>query len=343
VRQLPADGRLLPSDIARVVVGWAPESQNWHLGLFLAAQPESGYKTRWCGLVSWPSGIPSLYSADAQVAGQRLAEILDRPYYLVAAPPEPVDTLSPTQALQVTTPMPALQPIVIEEIEEPDLEPQPQAIFEFDNWEMRPVSQGFLWHRRAKWRISMIIRAVGFAFAALLFMILGIGTRIADLAKVNPGWLPTIGLVVGIILGLLALQTLWAMLNAVDILFDLGRREVRARGPYSTFGQWRIPFDQIGYLVISQEPARPQGRSKKPDVMRTVQEVWLHLYNGERFIPVAELGRIEGQSHGWDTVRKLQKVKGRRRLRLSHYDTPAHHAALIIARAAGFEVWLDIR
>ncbi len=54
-RQLPNDGQLLPADVARVVVGWAPESQNWHLGLWMAARPDSGFKPRWCGLASWPS------------------------------------------------------------------------------------------------------------------------------------------------------------------------------------------------------------------------------------------------------------------------------------------------
>ncbi len=49
---------LSPNDVARVVVGWAPESRSWHLGLLLAAQPDSDYKPRWCGLASWPSGEP---------------------------------------------------------------------------------------------------------------------------------------------------------------------------------------------------------------------------------------------------------------------------------------------
>ena len=37
---------LSPSDVARVVVGWAPESRSWHLGLLLAAQPDTPLQAR---------------------------------------------------------------------------------------------------------------------------------------------------------------------------------------------------------------------------------------------------------------------------------------------------------
>jgi hypothetical protein len=49
-RQIPRGGSLIPADIARVVLGWAPESHNWHLGLMLAAQPETDFKAR----CPWP-------------------------------------------------------------------------------------------------------------------------------------------------------------------------------------------------------------------------------------------------------------------------------------------------
>jgi hypothetical protein len=42
-------------------------------------------------------------------------------------------------------------------------------------------------------------------------------------------------------------------------------------------------------------------------------------------------------------IRRTHATKGRRRLKLAHYDTPAHHAALAMAAAIGVDAWLDIR
>jgi hypothetical protein len=77
--------------------------------------------------------------------------------------------------------------------------------------------------------------------------------------------------------------------------------------------------------------------------MRTAQDVWMHVYDGAAFWLLADLEHVEGVSHDWETVQQAQKKRGRRRLHLSHYDTPAHHAALVLADTLQTDVWLDIR
>jgi hypothetical protein len=77
--------------------------------------------------------------------------------------------------------------------------------------------------------------------------------------------------------------------------------------------------------------------------MRISQEVWLHIYDGRRFWPLAELGRVDGKCHAWETVRKLRKKDGRQRLRLAYFDTPAHHAARLVGKTLDAAVWVDLR
>jgi hypothetical protein len=94
--------------------------------------------------------------------------------------------------------------------------------------------------------------------------------------------------------------------------------------------------------VVSQTPARAQDNPKPFHPARTIQDVWIHLFDGQRFWLVARLEEVEGQSHNWETVRAEQSRRGRRPLVLAEYDTPAHHAAQLMAQTLHSEVWLDI-
>ena len=144
-RRLPDEGQLPPSAIARVVVGWAPESRNWHLGLLLAARPDTNYKMRWCGLASWPSGPADEHVQPAKLAGQSLARLINRPLHLVPPPiREPLRTTLDTQPIQATMPMMAVVADVVSR--KVDLRQPP---FEFEEWAMLAVPKGFVWQH---WR-----------------------------------------------------------------------------------------------------------------------------------------------------------------------------------------------
>jgi hypothetical protein len=325
--------------VARVVVGWATESQNWHLGLLLAAQPDTGFKMRWCGLASWPSGHAREHLTQAKLAGQSLARIIDRPFHLVAAPSEPVNTLSETQPLQTTLPM---KPVKANDSADQEIGLQ-EPPFEFEEWSMGAVPKGYVWQRRQSWLVMAVLRMLAFGAMSVLFFILGIGSQTRGLASVNPSWLPTLGLGVAVLLALTALQSLWIFLSVTDVIVDATTREVRCQSRFAAYVRWRVPFAPVTCLVVSQTPARPLGREQKGLPMRTAQDVWLHLYDGVRFRQIVNVGRVEGMCHEWESIRKLQKKRGRRRLRLAHYDTPAHHAARLMARTLATDVWLDIR
>lgn len=388
-RRLPDEGRLSPSSVARVVVGWAPESRNWHLGLML--QPGSGDedRLRWCGLAHWPSGPAVEHERQAAEAGRALAEVIRRPFHIVppahgapATPPAPAIIAPPAPApVEDVAEVTAVRAVIAPELNEtsvahrspstgpvapgtpaeaPALPPASAAPadislapapaiplrtppFAFEGWRIVAMRRGFVVQRPTRWVIALILRAGGYMIGALLFVMLGLGSLESSLAQVSPEWLPYVGIGVGAVLGLLALATWWRVLTVADVVIDTQRREVRRRNRFNGLVRWRVPFESVEYLVVTQTPARPHGR-KRPDRPVTIGlDAWLHLYDGRRFWQLAELGPVEGKCHVWPLVERLQKQPGRRALVLAHYDTPAHHAALHLAGTLGAGVWVDVR
>jgi hypothetical protein len=325
--------------VARVVLGWAPESRNWHLGLMLAARPETNFHTRWCGLASWPSGVAGEYMESAKRAGQVLARIIDRPFHLVP-PAEPVRVaIDDTQPLQATVQIEAAS-VREAALHAVQLKAPP---LEFDEWTLVAVPRGLIWQRRGRWVMLSAARAIGLAVLSVLFLLLGIGAQTRGLADVKPSWLPWLGIAVAGALVAVAFANIGAMLAASDVMIDTARREVRRRSRLLGAVRWRLPFDSTAYVLVSQTPPRPEGHPRADEPMATAQEVWLHLYDGHRFWPVVELGRVEGRCQDWDNVRHRLKTPGRRALKLAYFDTPAHHAAQVMAQALNVDVWLDVR
>jgi hypothetical protein len=337
-RQIPRGGSLSPADIARVVLGWAPESHNWHLGLMLAAQPETNFQARWCGLASWPSGEAGEYMEQARYAALSLARLIDRPFHLVP-PPEPVRVMiDETQPIQATVRMETLPPAVA--IPDIMLKAPP---FIFEEWAMDAVPRGYVWHHRGPWLAQAFLSIIGYAILIVLFVILGVGTETSGLAAVNPSWLPWLGLAVAGMLAVITVANTIALLSAADVIIDTRAGEVRRRNRLFGTIRWRVPFNKITYVLISQTPPQVQGRKHAGEPVNTLQDVWIHLYDGERFWPVVALERVEGRCHDWAAARTVLKIPGRRPVKLIRYDTPAHHAALVMGRALDTEVWLDIR
>ncbi len=332
-RRLPPEGRLAPLDIARVVVGWAPETQSWHLGLLVSA-PDAGQSPwRWCGLASW-RGMEGDHEKEARRAAQALARLLDRPLHVVAPPRSSAPAAISAPAAPAVTPVRAPTRI------EPALRALP---LHFDEWSFVATRRGLVWRRRGDWVMVALMRSVGFLVMALVFVFLGVGTLTSGLAQVNPTWLPWLGLAVALMLFIMALRTFWQVIASTEVIVDTTRREVRARRRFMGGTRWRVPFDRVAYVLLSQTAPRPQGRKGKDGPMRVLQEVWLHLADGEHFWPVVALGPVEGISETWDEVRARLKQAGRRRVRLSELNTPAHHAAVHMARALGTPLWWDIR
>jgi hypothetical protein len=117
-RLLPAEGAVHATTIREVVVGWSRSDRAWHLGLLLGptlAQTRGG---RWCELVRWLDPAADQAGSEAQEAGTHLAQALQRPFRLVAAPADAWQTatvevpavVSPTEETRETVAVSAESP-----------------------------------------------------------------------------------------------------------------------------------------------------------------------------------------------------------------------------------------
>jgi hypothetical protein len=132
------------------------------------------------------------------------------------------------------------------------------------------------------------------------------------------------------------------MLSASAVVVDTLDRTIYNKGLVLPFINWRLTFDNLEYLLISQTPPQPQGRRRRTDPMGIAQEIWIHAFDGKNFFLIADLDTVEGKSWVWDAVRKHSHSHVRRGLQLAQYDTSAHHAALQIAEQIGVPIYLDL-
>jgi len=148
---------------------------------------------------------------------------------------------------------------------------------------------------------------------------------------------------VALVLFVVALRSFWTLLTVTNVIVDTTAREMRCQNRFAGRVHWRVPFDEVVYVLVSQTLARSLGRKGPDGPMRIAQEVWLHLYDGSQFRLIADLGQVEGHSQNWEAIHYQQRQRGRRRLKLADFDTLAHRAARWMANVLDTEVWLDIR
>ncbi len=320
-RRLPVDG-LLPADqIAMVVVGWAAEDSSWHLGVLLrhkAAQARGG---RWCGLARWPGSD----GAQAEQAGAALADQLDVPFKLVPSQEEAAAGPATPTAPSVTAPAPA--PAVA-------LMTPPISVGE---WILSEEYSGISWERTKSWRTDTLVRAAFFGFLTPVFGFLSIGALASPYAPVQPGWLPFVGLGITALMLFSAASHLRAYLGSSSTFIDTRVRIVRQKMQ----GRRRVrqtPFESIQYVLVSHVVSRRATKTEMPGYQRIWAEAWIHVFSPRRgFILVCQTDGVEGK------MRADIDFSVRRPLDLREIDTPAHHAALMMAREMNIPAFVDAR
>ena len=354
-RSLPS-ASISPIQVTRIMLGWAPESQAWRLGMLLSDGAQSTLDTtqmQWCELAEWPQVMYPYQLDNAKIAGQALARLINRPFQIVepnGATRVPVFST----AVEQSTPI-ELEPNDDETIPDTttgkvESEPTPQFIPEiesiplpirFSGWRLTRTASGLRFRRVKSWWTVTLVRLTVIFTLCVLFLILSIGSRERGLATVEPEQLPDIGLVIGGILLIFLLATIWDIFTEKSVIIDTFQREVYSQGLILPFVQWRIPFDRIQYVLLTQSPVKAQGRRKHSDPMQISQEVWLHVFDGTNFHEIADLGSVEGQSWMWDIIRTHHHTHVRRHIQLSHYDTSGHHAGQQIAQLIGVPIYMD--
>lgn len=367
-RSLP-NSTLSPAQIVRVMLGYAPESQAWRLGMLLIDNSATKLDTtqmQWCELAAWPDESFTIQVDNARLAGQALARLINRPFQFVESnaasrvrvfsrQSTPVDLAESPASPAATIAALAVETPAHEDLEEsaaiaepsveapiiPDIHPLSLPL-QFMGWRLTRISSGIRWRRMRGWWVVNLIRLTGLAILSVLFLVLGIGSKTRGLAEVEPERLPDAGLLIGVVLLLSLMVAIWRLLRENATFVDTLNREVYAQGLVLPFVHWRVPFDKIEYVLITQSSPRAQGRRRRTDPMRIAQEVWLHVFDGNDFYEMVDLETVEGQSWVWDTVRTHSHSQVRRGLQLAHYDTPAHHAAQQIAEMINVPVYLDL-
>lgn len=328
---LPA-GELAASQVEKVVLGWTPESQNWQLGLFLKHSFANGSDVRWCELASFPSGAAHQYESAARSVGEALSRILNSPFQVVdGGGLEAPETDMATQPSHQTIPL-AVRPVPLQDLP-----------IELGDWIVRYAPAGMIWQLTSRWQSRHIMRVVFFVVVSVLFVLLGVGSLRSGLAPVNPDWLPYVSFGIALVVAYSALENLWKLLMRRQVVVDDLAREVRCEVAATGIVDWRVPYDRVSFLLVSQEPARPLGRRSRSDPMHITQNAWLHLYAGDRFYLVSEVENAQGKSWQWEKVRRRVPSEERLPLELTEYDTPLHHAALQMAKKLGVEAFVDVR
>jgi hypothetical protein len=337
-RRLSADGRLPAQSIATVVVGWAVEDSSWHLGVLVTPEVARTRGGRWCALARWDS-----YQGDqAERAGAALAATLDKPFRLVPPPEtaqpapsaeQPPAPLAPWPSTPAETPAAYPAPPV----EAPALMPLP---IELGEWVLQEDLLGLRWVRGQSWRTRTLLYALFSLGLGVVFGALSLGARLSPFAPVQPDYLPLVGLVISAIVILIGLWQIVTLLRATSVLIDNQQKIVRVmRGKRRVIVQ--SPYEGLEYILVSHVLSRRDrgsGEMNRTVYDRILAETWIHLYSPRRgFIPICYAEHTEGR------IRTGQSFDQRRLLNLGEIDTPAHHAAVIMAEMIGIPAYVEER
>lgn len=355
-RRLDPGGHLATADISTVVVGWAEEDTSWHLGLLLTPEISRSRGGRWCGVARW--NTPG--STDAERAGSALASTLDVPFRFVppadmtaastalanGAAPAMVGTgatgtAAASQAVglysDTTGGTPAGDATLL-----PSAPPVPAVLplpIEIGDWLLRADSRGLVWQRTPAWRRKTLIYTVIGLVLGLLFGLLSLGAKLTQFAPVQPDWLPLVGMAIAVLMLIVAVVEGVTLLTAVSVVIDTADRFVRLMQGTGRIN-FQIPYEGIEYVLASHILSRHEiaGETGGFTYEHVWPDVWLHLFSPRRgFILVGDMTPTEGR-----TLAGVSFAE-RHPLNLAEIDTPAHHAALIIAQTIGVPVYVEAR
>lgn len=316
--------RAIPAEaVETVIAGWIPEQSLWQVGVLTDGE--------FWQLAAYDAGRQFEQSAIA--AATALSELQSVPLQVISPDEMPKTGFNGnlTQPSMHTEPLPSA-----------DLARQSPPI-EMGDWRLEIGPLGLVLRQTERWRRRVLLQLVYRGIIVLLFIVLGIGTLTVGLAEVSPSYLPYVAFVIAAILAANMVQQGTRLLSYQRIVLDTAAKEIRAERQTTNIIDWRLPFEDVKYLLVSQEMANPQGRRQRSDPMYIVQPVWVHVYDGASFHELMQAGEMGGKSHTWETVRGREPSEQRYPLRLDEYDTPAHHAALNVAEVLAVPAYVDIR
>jgi hypothetical protein len=212
------------------------------------------------------------------------------------------------------------------------LHPLPLQVGE---WLVSALYNGLQWERTKRWRNDQLVRGAFFAILTPIFGLLSLGAWLSPYAKVQPEWLPLLGLALAAVMLLSALMAFGQILSSPLTSIDSRLRVIQQKRRSSN-KMLQSPFEGLEYVLISHTVVRKQNHDAER--MIAALEVWLHVYSPRRgFIQICNSEHIEGY------IQRNLNMAGRRPLDLTEIDTPAHHAAVHVAQTIGIPVYYEER
>ena len=228
-RRLPDTGALPAEQIQRVVLGWSGSDEAWHLGLVLKPELAEVRGSRWCEIASWPDPERTTYSDPARQAGEALAQVITRPFYLV-----PVKN---TTAAEL-----------------------PTLPLDFGLWTLeRPAQGGVQFVRDASWDRAVIRRVLWYALWVVVYIVLIVTTLSGNIAPARPEFLPYLGMFSALVLVGLIASHLYRYFTLPD---RIESRSGVVRGMRGSRERWRLDRSDIRSVYISE--IIKHGRDTKP-------------------------------------------------------------------------------
>lgn len=337
-RNLLPGEKLNPNDISATYLGWAGEDQQWHLGVMIRGAQE-GTNT-WCGLARWPDQ----QQGSAVACGRALANALGGSLSVVPKPtarPQvqtstndliPADLLSEQTQKEKSAPDDDQDHVVYPDV---PLLPLPITVAE---WQISDPPQGLTWERTRRWRNETRLRGLFFAILAPLFAAFSIGAIVTPYARVQPEWLPLIGIGIALIMLLNAIRAFLSAARSPVTRFDSVGGIVQQRDSF-TRRATQVPYEGLEHLLISHVVSRTADKRDQPAYQYVALDVWIHLYAPRRgYIEIARSSGVEGEM-----LREVNEKGVRRILHLYEVDTPAHHAVQVTADRIGIPAYVEMR
>jgi hypothetical protein len=304
-RKLPLAGQLDPQHVDRVVLGWSPNDEAWHLGLVLRPPLSDERGSRWCELAHWIDPERDQYQNAAVSVGEALSTQIDRPFILIP-------------------PAPAAEP--------PPPPPLPALPLRFDLWTFRQSAEGqYEFVRAGKWARSNILRALWYLLWVAAFLVLSITSVTSGIAYPTPRLLVPAGFVCAFVLFVAAVALIVrAFLRPNRIVIGDDAITWRRGGAVTK----TIPLSDVSSVYVSHI----LGRARRVDGVKRGEAVYgelnLELKDGAFQVLLTHGNMNETLTGGADAVEPLTAYTR---------QTALQAVGLILAERLRVPVYNDLR
>lgn len=254
-RKLPPAGNLPLDSIRRIVLGWAAKDESWHLGIMLSPELAEARGSRWCEVAHWPDPDRDVYVDLATEAGEKLAQMVGKPFELVPPTALPIPREQVIDQVDKALHAAGLPP----RTETRTLKDLIQRLpLNLDDWRLLQTNAHTLelrWEKGMK--TGRFLRVFWYTILAIVYVALSVATLRQGIALPNPAFLPYLGLASAVGLVGLAIYYLFKYQNDINrIVVDTEEHQIT--GYHHNERKWQYGNETIaaiyGSHVVDRKP-----------------------------------------------------------------------------------------